>query len=157
MRFTTGTAYRDAANLSGWRWSRPAPDVGAARTHKGLAAMMRLLGGAAEAHMPFAPPCLRDGELIASQTANILFYLAPKLRLAQRSAAQHCARRRSACNSPSPPWRRSNRAHEKAASPKPNRKGFCVFFQSEALAYPDAIFEKPNQNLRPPPPLPGCQ
>jgi glutathione S-transferase len=36
------------------------------------------------AHIPFAPPFLKDDELILSQVANILMYLGPKLGLAPR-------------------------------------------------------------------------
>ena len=47
---------------------------------RGVAAMVRLLkGGGAP---PFAPPFLRDGEVVVSHVANILAYLAPKLGLA---------------------------------------------------------------------------
>jgi glutathione S-transferase len=34
------------------------------------------------ADAPFAPPFLKDGDLVLSQTANILFYLGPRLGLA---------------------------------------------------------------------------
>jgi glutathione S-transferase len=44
--------------------------------------MMRLMNGAGTAHPPFAPPFLRDGELLVGQTANILHHLGPKLGLA---------------------------------------------------------------------------
>ncbi|PCE28852.1 glutathione S-transferase [Paraburkholderia acidicola] len=50
----------------------------------GTGAMMARLGSKDETHPPFAPPFLQDGELIVSQTANILFYLGPKLGLAPR-------------------------------------------------------------------------
>lgn len=42
--------------------------------------MMRILQGR-EPHIPFAPPFLKDGDFIVSQTANILLYLGPKLGL----------------------------------------------------------------------------
>jgi glutathione S-transferase len=48
----------------------------------GTASMLAVLGSRSEACPPFAPPFLRDGELLISQTANILFYLGPKLGLA---------------------------------------------------------------------------
>lgn len=48
---------------------------------QGTAAMMRILQGR-EPHIPFAPPFLKDGDVIVSQVANILFYLGPKLGLA---------------------------------------------------------------------------
>lgn len=48
----------------------------------GTAAMMDVLDSKSEAHPPFAPPFLKDGDLIVAQTANILFYLGPRLGLA---------------------------------------------------------------------------
>ncbi|HEY3821897.1 MAG TPA: glutathione S-transferase [Polyangiaceae bacterium] len=45
----------------------------------GVAAMMRLLHAPGLA--PFAPPFLRSGALVIAQTANILLYLGPRLRL----------------------------------------------------------------------------
>lgn len=51
---------------------------------KGVPAMMAVLKSASEPHSPFAPPFLRDGDLIVSQVANILMYLGPKLGLAPR-------------------------------------------------------------------------
>jgi glutathione S-transferase len=44
-------------------------------------AMMRILGSKTEAHIPFAPPFLKDGDLIIPHVANILLYLGPKLGL----------------------------------------------------------------------------
>lgn len=49
---------------------------------QGTGAMMAVLDSRSEACPPFAPPFLRDGDLLISQTANILFYLGPKLGLA---------------------------------------------------------------------------
>jgi glutathione S-transferase len=66
--------YLDVARLSG-------------RGH-GEAAMMRILNSKSEPHLPFAPPFLKDGDLIISQVANILLHLGPKLGLAPKSAAQ---------------------------------------------------------------------
>ncbi|SEI92087.1 glutathione S-transferase [Paraburkholderia diazotrophica] len=48
----------------------------------GTAAMIGVMDSRTEPYPPFAPPFLRDGDLIVSQTANILFYLGPKLNLA---------------------------------------------------------------------------
>lgn len=48
----------------------------------GTAAMLALIESRTEPHIPFAPPFLKDGELIVSHVANILMYLAPKLGLA---------------------------------------------------------------------------
>jgi len=48
----------------------------------GVVAMTKLLRSHTEAHIPFAPPILRDGEMLVSHVANILMYLGPKLGLA---------------------------------------------------------------------------
>jgi glutathione S-transferase len=48
---------------------------------RGVAAMMRLMEARSTARFPFAPPFLKAGKLIIAQTANILLYLAPRLRL----------------------------------------------------------------------------
>jgi glutathione S-transferase len=47
----------------------------------GRAAVSRVLEGAAGGRMPFAPPILKAGKLLLSQTANILHYLGPRLDL----------------------------------------------------------------------------
>ncbi|MDG3579291.1 glutathione S-transferase [Rhizobium sp. YJ-22] len=49
---------------------------------RGTDAMMAIIKSEAEAHIPFAPPFLKDGAQIVSHVANILFYLGPKLGLA---------------------------------------------------------------------------
>ncbi len=49
---------------------------------RGIGAMMAIMQSHSEAHIPFAPPFLKDGDLIVSHVANILFYLGPKLGLA---------------------------------------------------------------------------
>ena len=59
--------------------------VDMARGHgegQGVRAMMALMGDRGLPHPPFAPPFLVDGEVMIAQTANILFYLGPKLGLA---------------------------------------------------------------------------
>jgi glutathione S-transferase len=48
----------------------------------GTGAMLAIIDSRTEPHIPFAPPFLKDGELIIPHTANILLYLGPKLRLA---------------------------------------------------------------------------
>lgn len=63
--------------------------VDVAREPKGMAAMMRLMESRAEKIPPFAPPFLKAGKLVLAQTANILFYLGPRLDLAPRSEADH--------------------------------------------------------------------
>jgi glutathione S-transferase len=57
-----------------------------ARTQKGMKSLLRLLESKTEPHIPFAPPFLKDGDLIIPQVANILLYLGPKLGLAARNA-----------------------------------------------------------------------
>ena len=56
--------------------------IDVARQSDGMAAMMRFLKSRTEPHIPFAPPFLKDGDLIVSHVANILLYLGPKLGLA---------------------------------------------------------------------------
>jgi glutathione S-transferase len=55
---------------------------GAREEGHGIGAMMAALDSTDTPYPPFAPPFLKDGDLIVSQTANILFYLGPKLGLA---------------------------------------------------------------------------
>jgi glutathione S-transferase len=52
---------------------------------QGLPALMQLLDDSAEVHPPFAPPILKDGTFVVAQTALILQYLAPKLKLVARN------------------------------------------------------------------------
>jgi glutathione S-transferase len=47
----------------------------------GLAAMMRFLEGEEPGALPFAPPFVKVGTVVVSQTANILAFLAPRLGL----------------------------------------------------------------------------
>lgn len=54
----------------------------AARTERGMAAMMRILEGRGVSYPPFAPPILKAGRVLISQTANILLFLGPRLHLA---------------------------------------------------------------------------
>jgi glutathione S-transferase len=61
--------------------------VDVARGRGGIAAMERLMEGAKLKRPMFAPPFLRDGEVVIGQTANILFYLGPLLGLAPASEA----------------------------------------------------------------------
>ncbi len=67
-----GAAYIDVA--------RGAKDSG-----QGVPAMLRCLRDGNQAHPPFAPPFLKDGEVLVGQTAAILQYLAPQLKLVARS------------------------------------------------------------------------
>jgi glutathione S-transferase len=61
--------------------------VDVARRKGGVPAMMRLLEGKGTAHPPYAPPFLKTGKLVIAQTAEILFYLGPRLSLAPRDEA----------------------------------------------------------------------
>ncbi len=56
-----------------------------ARTEDGMPRMMALMQNAARP--PFAPPFLKDGELLIAQVANILLHLGPKLGLAPSDEA----------------------------------------------------------------------
>ena len=49
---------------------------------RGVAAMIKLLKDDGDGLAPFAPPFLRDGDIVVSHVANILAYLAPRLGLA---------------------------------------------------------------------------
>lgn len=55
-------------------------DVG--RRPRGVQALERLLQSRSMARAPFAPPFLRAGSQVIGQTANILLFLGPRLRLA---------------------------------------------------------------------------
>ena len=61
--------------------------VDVARRPCGMAAMSRFLENASVKRPPFAPPFLKAGRLIIAQTANILFFLGPRLRLAPKDEA----------------------------------------------------------------------
>jgi glutathione S-transferase len=58
---------------------------GADNAGQGVGAMQRCLSDVNEVHPPFAPPFLKDGEVLVGQTAAILHYLAPQLKLVGRS------------------------------------------------------------------------
>jgi glutathione S-transferase len=60
----------------------------ARRSPRGMAAMQRLLDGHSAGALPFASPFVRVGSVVVSQTANILAFLGPRLRLVPRDAAQ---------------------------------------------------------------------
>jgi glutathione S-transferase len=53
----------------------------------GVAALEKYLSGEDIARPPFAPPFLKAGRQLIGQTANILFFLGARLRLAPRDAA----------------------------------------------------------------------
>jgi glutathione S-transferase len=51
---------------------------------RGAAAVDRFFEASAFEHPPFAPPFIKAGKVVIAQTANILFYLGPRLRLAPK-------------------------------------------------------------------------
>jgi glutathione S-transferase len=61
--------------------------VDVARGPGGMAAMTKILKSGRDGLLPFAPPFLRDGELIVAQVANILMHLGPRLGLAPATEA----------------------------------------------------------------------
>jgi glutathione S-transferase len=66
--------------------------VDIARDAGGMDAMMKIIGSKTEPLIPFAPPFLKDGDVIVPQVANILMYLGPKLGLApEDEALRHVA------------------------------------------------------------------
>ena len=62
-------------------------DVARRKGKAGVPAMMKIIDDKRSARPPFAPPFLKAGKLIIAQTANILFYLGPRLKLAPRDEA----------------------------------------------------------------------
>ena len=58
-----------------------------ARRPRGMTAMSRFMESRSVKRPPFAPPFLKAGELVVGQTANILFFLGPRLGLAPKSDA----------------------------------------------------------------------
>jgi glutathione S-transferase len=58
-----------------------------AKNGGGIKALMAMLEGRAAPFTPFAPPFLRDGDIIISHVANILHYLGPPLQLAPADEA----------------------------------------------------------------------
>jgi glutathione S-transferase len=58
-----------------------------ARSKTGMDRMLAMMNGGRDKHPPFAPPFLKAGRLVIAQTANILFYLGPRLKLAPRDEA----------------------------------------------------------------------
>jgi glutathione S-transferase len=78
-----GEFVRLALEAAGAPYVDVAREHGAGRGVRGMTA--KLEGGAPQS--PFAPPFLRDGEIVVSHVANILHYLAPNLALAPRDEA----------------------------------------------------------------------
>lgn len=58
---------------------------GAADAGGGEPALLRCMGDRQQTQPPFAPPFLKDGGMVVGQTALILQYLAPALKLVARS------------------------------------------------------------------------
>lgn len=58
-----------------------------ARTDRGMARMMKMIGDDGGRTRPFAPPILKTGSLIIAQTANILLYLGSRHGLAPKAEA----------------------------------------------------------------------
>jgi len=61
--------------------------VDVARAKGGTAAMLHFLDGKEGGALPFAPPFVRVGRTVVSQTANVLAFLAPRLGLVPRDEA----------------------------------------------------------------------
>ena len=60
---------------------------GAESAGQGVPAMLRFMQDPTVTHPPFAPPFLKDGAVLVAQTAAILHYLGPQLKLVARSEA----------------------------------------------------------------------
>lgn len=60
---------------------------GAQSKGMGMPALMRFLEDSELTHPPFAPPFLKAGKQVIAQTANILFFLGPRLGLAPEGEA----------------------------------------------------------------------
>lgn len=61
--------------------------VDVARTTGGMARMMAMMKNRTGNFTPFAPPFLKDGEVVVSHVANILLYLGSRLGLAPKEEA----------------------------------------------------------------------
>ena len=62
-------------------------DVARRPGKRGVPAMTRLMDDRRSKRPPYAPPFIKAGKLVIAQTANILLYLGPRLRLAPRDEA----------------------------------------------------------------------
>jgi glutathione S-transferase len=62
-------------------------DVARRPGKRGVPMMMKLMNDRRLAHPPYALPFLKAGKFVVAQTANILFFLGPRLRLAPRDEA----------------------------------------------------------------------
>ena len=61
--------------------------VDVARRPRGMAALSRFMESRSVKLPPFAPPFLKAGKMVIAQTANILFFLGPRLGLAPKQDA----------------------------------------------------------------------
>lgn len=59
-------------------------DVARRAGKRGVPAMMKLMQDRRRARAPYAPPFLKAGKTIVAQTANVLLFLGPRLKLAPR-------------------------------------------------------------------------
>jgi glutathione S-transferase len=75
--------------------ARGTPYVDVCRTSLGVPALLGLMKDATLPAPPLAPPILRHEGLVLSQTANILFYLAPRLDLVGEDEASRMAANQS--------------------------------------------------------------
>jgi glutathione S-transferase len=62
-------------------------DVARRPGKRGVPVMMRLMQGRRLARPPYAPPFLKAGNTVVAQTANILLFLGPRLKLAPHDEA----------------------------------------------------------------------
>jgi len=62
--------------------------------NSGVGALMAVLEGEDIVHPPFAPPFLKDGDVLIGQTAAILLYLGDRHALAPRDATKNPAHHR---------------------------------------------------------------
>lgn len=61
--------------------------VDVARSDGGMARMMSVMKNKTAGFVPFAPPFLKDGDVLVSHVANILLYLGERLELAPKDEA----------------------------------------------------------------------
>lgn len=80
-----GASYVDVARgASGVGVARSVPTEASPKS-RGIEAMQHILADSSLVYPPFAPPFLKDGPLMVGQTAAILHYLGPTLKLVGRS------------------------------------------------------------------------
>src|SRR6266851_4504830 len=88
MSSITGRRFRGEVNSCALQLEEAGAEyVDIARRRGGVAAMQRLMDGAVAGHPPFAPPFLKDDEVLIAQTANILLYLGRRHGIAPRDEA----------------------------------------------------------------------